>query len=129
MSLRDRLPVVPRWGRRILWLGALAAVVAAILTPAVSQWWSQRAEIRAGEDELALLEADNDQLRDRLDKIGDPATLERIARRDLGLVREGEESYTVLPPSTAGVVLPDSCPFDRVAPAMVRARNSAGDGP
>ncbi|MEZ5267322.1 MAG: septum formation initiator family protein [Microthrixaceae bacterium] len=90
MSLRDRLPVVPRWGRRILWLGALAAVVAAILTPAVSQWWSQRAEIRAGEDELALLEADNDQLRDRLDKIGDPATLERIARRDLGLVREGE---------------------------------------
>ncbi|MCB0953593.1 MAG: hypothetical protein KDB13_12925, partial [Microthrixaceae bacterium] len=70
MSLRDRLPVVPRWGRRILWLGALAAVVAAILTPAVSQWWSQRAEIRAGEDELALLEADNDQLRDRLDKIG-----------------------------------------------------------
>ncbi|MCB1011219.1 MAG: septum formation initiator family protein [Microthrixaceae bacterium] len=129
MSLRDRLPVVPRWGRRILWLGALAAVVAAILTPAVSQWWSQRAEIRAGEDELALLEADNDQLRDRLDKIGDPATLERIARRDLGLVREGEESYTVLPPSTAGVVLPDSWPFDRVAPAMARARNSAGDGP
>jgi len=110
-------------------LGALAAVVAAILTPAVSQWWSQRAEIRAGEDELALLEADNDQLRDRLDKIGDPATLERIARRDLGLVREGEESYTVLPPSTAGVVLPDSWPFDRVAPAMARARNSAGDGP
>ncbi|MFV0315511.1 MAG: FtsB family cell division protein [Microthrixaceae bacterium] len=121
MSLAERLPTIPVWAKRALWLGVLLAMVAFLLVPALTDWWDQRERISQSEAELANIEDDNDELRKRLDLIGDPTTVERIARRDLGLVREGEESYTILPPATAGVVMPDTWPFDRVAPAMASA--------
>lgn len=105
--------------RRVLIGVALAAAAVLILAPPVRGWWSQRTEISTAQSDLGAVQADNEVLQERLERIGDPAELERIARRDLGLVREGEESYTVLPPSTAGLVLPDQWPFNRLAPAML----------
>ncbi|MCP4435663.1 MAG: septum formation initiator family protein [Actinomycetia bacterium] len=104
--------------KRLLVVLALAAVAVVILATPVRGWWSQRAEIEGARDELAALQVDNDQLEERLDRIVDPAELELIARGQLGLVREGEESYVVLPPPTAGLVLPNSWPFNRLAAAM-----------
>jgi cell division protein FtsB len=120
-ALRDRFEAVPRWVRRAAGLVALTALAVVILAAPVGDWWSQRSDIRDAEANLATIEADNRELQDRLDRIGDPATVERIARRDLGLVREGEESYTILPPPTAGLVMPDTWPFNRVAASMVDA--------
>ena len=108
--------------RRLLVLAVLGVVAVLILAAPVRGWWSQRAEIEDARDELAALVADNEQLEARLDRIGDPAELELIARGQLGLVREGEESYVVLPPPTAGLVLPNSWPFNRVATAMQEGR-------
>ncbi len=102
-------------------MAALAAAAVAILAPPVRGWWSQREDIDAAREELAALEDDNDALGERLDRVADPAELERIARDQLGLVREGEESYVILPPPTAGLVLPDAWPFNRVASAMAEA--------
>ena len=118
MGLRGRLPTVPPVARRVLALAFLAAAGLVLLGPPVRGWWEQRSEISSARAELEAIEADNAELQRRLERIEDPEELERIARRDLGLVREGEESYTVLPPSTAGLMLPDSWPFDRLAPAM-----------
>ncbi|MEZ5239102.1 MAG: septum formation initiator family protein [Microthrixaceae bacterium] len=117
--LRARLAGVPRWVWRVLVGAGVAAFAAVVLAAPLGNWWDQRNQIRAAEDELALIEADNEALRGRLDSISDPETIERIARQDLGLVREGEESYTILPPSTAGLVMPDTWPFDRLAGAIV----------
>lgn len=119
MELRGRLPQIPRAVRRVLVAVFLAAAAVLILAPPITGWWEQRTEIMSARSELDTLEADNEQLERRLERIEDPEELERIARRDLGLVREGEESYTVLPPATAGLMLPDTWPFNRLAPAMV----------
>lgn len=118
---RRRFDAVPRWVRRAGGLLVLATLAVVILAAPVRDWWAQRGEIRDAEANLAMIEADNRELRDRLDRIGEPATIEQIARRDLGLVRVGEESYTILPPRTAGLVMPDTWPFNRVAGSMVDA--------
>ena len=117
-TLRDRLASVPAWLRRGVAGVALVLFAVAVLAGPLNRWWTQRNEISESERALALLEADNEDLAERLEEIADPATVERIARRDLALVRAGEESYLVLPPPTAGLVLPDTWPFDRVAEAM-----------
>ena len=119
MELRGRLPHIPRPFRRVLVAVFLAAAAVLILAPPIRGWWEQRTEISDARGELKAIEADNEELERRLERIEDPEELETIARRDLGLVREGEESYTVLPPATAGLMLPDSWPFNRLAPAMV----------
>lgn len=123
MARRFHLPArpeihVPAPLRRGLWAIALIAAAVLILAAPIRGWWSQRSEISGARSDLAAVEVDNEQLQVRLDRIGDPTELERIARRDLGLVREGEESYTVLPPVTAGMVLPPAWPFDRLGPAL-----------
>lgn len=118
-TLRHRIRAVPRWVNRVIALVGLAVLAMFILAAPVQDWWSQRNEIKRAEEDLALIEQDNRELSERLDRLDDPAVIERIARRDLGLVREGEESYTILPTPTAGLVMPDTWPFDRIAAAMV----------
>lgn len=118
-ALRTRVAAVPSGVRRAVALVVLAGFGVAILAAPVGDWWSQRSEIKAAESDLAAIRADNRDLQERLDRIGEPSTIERMARRDLGLVREGEESYMILPPPTAGLVMPDTWPFDRIAPAMI----------
>ncbi|MCZ7629427.1 MAG: septum formation initiator family protein [Microthrixaceae bacterium] len=86
---RRRFDAVPRWVRRAGGLLVLATLAVVILAAPVRDWWAQRGEIRDAEANLAMIEADNRELRDRLDRIGEPATIEQIARRDLGLVRVG----------------------------------------
>ena len=107
--------------RRALVMAALAAAAVVILAPPVRGWWSQRQDIDVARADLAELRADNERIESRLESVADPAEVERIARDQLGLVREGEESYLILPPSTAGLVLPNAWPFNRVAAAMQEA--------
>ena len=89
-TLRDRLASVPTWLRRGVAGVALVLFAVAVLAGPLNRWWTQRNEISESERALALLEADNEDLAERLEEIADPATVERIARRDLGLVRAGE---------------------------------------
>lgn len=118
-ALRARVAAVPVALRRAVALVVLGSIGVVILAAPVGDWWAQRREITDAESNLEAIRADNRDLQERLDRIGEPSTIERLARRDLGLVREGEESYTILPPATAGLVMPDTWPFDRLAPAMI----------
>lgn len=104
--------------RRLLWVVLGLGLAVMLLSSPISGWWDQRGRLSEAETELALIEADNDELQRRIDNIADPAELEFVARRDLGLVREGEELYEVLPPPTAGLALPNTWPFDRISNAL-----------
>jgi cell division protein FtsB len=105
--------------QRVAWVAAATVAAAVIVGAPARQWWAQRGEIERAEADLELLSEDNAALQARLDRMKDPAEVERVARAELGMVREGEESYSILPPATAGLVLPDAWPFNRLAPALV----------
>lgn len=46
--------------------------------------------------EVAMARAENDRLRERVRLLSeDPATIEEIARRDLGLIRPGERMFII----------------------------------
>ncbi len=101
---------------------ALAVVAGyVILSTPVSGWWDQRERLSTAQADLADIESENQELQARLESISEPAELELLARENLGMVREGEESYTVLPPPTAGLALPNAWPFNRLATALESA--------
>lgn len=100
---------------------ALLVVAATVLAVPARSYWAQRSEIASREGELADLQRANDDLVDHSKRLDDPDEIQRIARRDYGLVDEGEESYTILPPATGGLVLPQTWPFDRLSSAMAAA--------
>ncbi len=61
----------------------------------------QRHQIAAVRHEIALLDAENAHLRHEAADLQRPATIERIAREEFGLVMKGEKAYAVLPPPSA----------------------------
>lgn len=106
-------------------LGRRAAMVLTILVVTVlfvalpmRSYLQQRGELDASRDDLHRIEQDNSRMQERRSHLSDPDEIARIARRDYGLVKVGEESYSVLPPATAGVVLPRAWPFDRISDAV-----------
>jgi cell division protein FtsB len=107
--------------RRLVAVLGLLLVAAAVLAVPAQSYWAQRGEVASREAELAELDRANDELADQLERLEDPDEIQRIARRDYGLVAEGEESYSILPPATAGLVLPRGWPFDRISGPLERA--------
>lgn len=111
--------------RRLAIAVALLVVAGALLAVPMRSYLDERSELAAARAELAELERSNAALAERRDRLDRPEEIERIARRDFGFVEVGEESYSVLPPPTAGLVLPRTWPFDRLGPAIER-RSTAG---
>ncbi|MHB1137578.1 MAG: FtsB family cell division protein [Microthrixaceae bacterium] len=119
-------PVAGRSRRTVFWqrlavVAALCVVAGTVLAVPARGYLAQRGELASRQSEMTDLERQNDELVARRDRLDDPAEIQRIARRDYGLVAEGEESYTILPPATAGLVLPHAWPFDRLSGALERA--------
>ena len=84
---------------RVLVIGA-ACVAALSVTWAwglnpVRNWFAQRDEITQLESQLAEIQASNAALQADIDRLQTAAEIERIARRDLGLVYPGEEAYAI----------------------------------
>ncbi|CAN5608600.1 hypothetical protein BH10ACT3_BH10ACT3_03910 [soil metagenome] len=100
---------------------ALCVVVAAVLAVPARSYLAQRTEIAGRQSVLAELQQENADLEERKDRLDDPEEIQRIARRDYGLVEQGEESYTILPPATGGLVLPRAWPFDQLSGPLERA--------
>ena len=110
-------------GRRSAVIATVVAVTVVLVALPVRSYLHQQSEVGAAKTELAELERENDQLEARQQRLSDPDEIARIARRDYGLVEVGEESYSVLPPTTAGLVMPRAWPFDRIEDAV---RTAAG---
>jgi len=124
--MTDR-PESPRSGvrrRRAAIVATFLAVMVVLVAIPGRGYLHQRGDVASAEADLHRLEQENERLQGRKDRLDQPEEIQRIARRDYGLVDEGEESYTILPPTTAGLVLPDAWPFDRLGDAV----RSAADG-
>lgn len=84
-----------RWDRvgRIALLGTLGVILLLYISPA-THWIQQSGTANAQQAELADLERENEELKQRVRTLRDPASLERVAR-GLGMVREGERAYVI----------------------------------
>ena len=114
------MALTPRRRIVLLVLGSALLTVSVLAVP-VRSYLAQRGALGDREAALAELERSNTELEERLERLEDPDEIERVARRDYGLVAAGEESYAILPPATAGVVLPGGWPFDRISDPFARA--------
>ena len=110
-------------GRRSAVIATVVAVTVVLVALPVRSYLRQQSDVAAARADLEELEHENDQLAARQRRLSDPDEIARIARRDYGLVEVGEESYSVLPPTTAGLVMPNAWPFDRLEDAV---RTAAG---
>jgi cell division protein FtsB len=91
--------------RRLAWLRrvgmrvgsfTLAAMLIYAVFP-VRTYLNQRAATDRARDQIEVLSRENDRLANRAEDLRDPETIEELARRELGLVKPGEESYGILP--------------------------------
>ena len=74
-------------------------------------WLEQRAEAAELDDSMRRLQAEQAVLREDISQMRTPEEVERLARRDFGLVFPGEEAFAMLPAPPAPVEIPRSWPF------------------
>lgn len=86
-------------GRAAALLVTVAVLAMLALVPA-RQWFAQRGQIAELERRAVQLQAQNAELQRQIERLNDPAELERLARECLGLVG----------PDEVALVVPDSRP-------------------
>jgi cell division protein FtsB len=103
--------------RRLVWPAVFAVAFVVVLVVAVfptRTYLAQRASTAEAEARLAELEEQNHALERRIESLGEPEEIERLAREEFGLVMPGEEAYHILPLPADDVELPDVWPFERL---------------
>ena len=95
MAARKPPPARIRWDRlgRYALLTVLCAVLLSYISP-VSHWLRQSDTAKREEAELADLQDENAELKDRIADLKRPLALEREARK-LGMIKEGERAYVI----------------------------------
>ena len=83
---------------QLVTVALVLGLVGAMAIQPTRQLLAQRDRIGAMSGGLNALERDNRRLEERLERLNDPDFLEQEARR-VGLVRPGETTYVVVPPS------------------------------
>lgn len=92
--------------RATVLLAAIAGFVFLSIAPA-RLYVEQRAELAELSRRAAELSAANDRMAARADRLRDPAFLEGLARRCLGMVRPGEVAFVVVPDEGAPAPPPE----------------------
>ncbi len=92
--LRPRLGIGPQVVIVVLVVGLFGALA----VEPTRQLLEQRERLAAMTSDLEQVERSNENLEARIERLKDPDFLEQRARA-LGLVREGETTYIVMPPS------------------------------
>lgn len=110
--------------RRRLVLGVVvsfAIMFVGVVVLPTRAWFGQQRDIASAQAELRQVRHENDKLERQVARLSDDAAIERQARRDLGLVKPGEESYTVTALPTPVVNLPDVWPFNLLQEPLAKA--------
>ncbi|MGH2806888.1 MAG: FtsB family cell division protein [Actinomycetota bacterium] len=94
------LPLRPRWGvgPQVIVVLLIIGLFGALLIEPTRQLLEQRERIAGMASDLETIERSNERLEDRIARLSDPDFLEQRART-VGLVRPGETTYIVMPPS------------------------------
>jgi cell division protein FtsB len=92
---------------RALVLAALVVALAAAAVVPVRQYFEQRAEIAALEEQVDALLDQKVGLEQRIERLRDPEYLEFLARKCLGMVKKGEMAFVTVP--EGGQPRPASC--------------------
>jgi cell division protein FtsB len=80
----------------LVFLGSVLVIDALVGDKGVLQMLKKRQELRALDQYVAAKRAQNAQMRAEKDRINsDPAALEEIARKDLGLIKPGEKLFII----------------------------------
>ena len=80
----------------LVFLGSVLVIDALVGDKGVLQMLKKRQELRALDQNVAAARARNAQMRAEIDRIKtDPAALEEIARKDLGLIKPGEKLFII----------------------------------
>lgn len=117
---------------------AIAAAIFALLTFAtgfpLATLLRQRGEIAGAAKELQRVEARNSLLQRQVHSLSTKQTLIGIARRDYGLVFEGERAIVILPgkngpSSAAGELTPDQLPASDFVPSAATTWEVSGAAP
>ena len=97
--LRPRMRT--RWGAgpQIVIVCLIIGLFGALAIEPTRQLLEQRARISGMATDLERVERSNERLENRVARLKDPDFLEQRARTQIGLVRPGETTYVVMPPS------------------------------
>lgn len=92
---------MPRLGRapQLIALALIVGLVGAMAIEPTRQLLLQRDRIDQMTADLTHIERTNERLQARIERLNDPDFLEQRAREQIGLVRPGEITYVVMPPS------------------------------
>ena len=97
MNSRERSrPRVRITARAAVLLVMMMLLAIALVYPA-RLFWQQRSQIGDLEKQTQALITENQELAGKVDKLNDPAYLERLARECLGMVKPGETAFVVVP--------------------------------
>jgi cell division protein FtsB len=113
----DKQLVPQRRGRLVIGVFGLLialAIGAALFVLPVKSWMKQNSDISVRRDELATLDAANQQLQAEVERLQTDAGIKEAAREELDYVEAGEQRISVLPVGPATAVLPDAWPFNVV---------------
>ena len=86
-----------RLNPQLLICGILLIAVGLWLSQPILQGIVERKEISALQEEIVRLQKENEVLEKEISALNSDDDIEVVARRDLGLIKPGEESYIVIP--------------------------------
>ena len=92
---------MPRLGRspQIVAFILVLGLVGAMGIQPTRRLLEQRDRISSAATDLRSVQVGNEQLEEQIARLNDPDYLEQRAREQIGLVRPGETTYVVMPPS------------------------------
>ena len=90
---------------------------------------AQRSSLGRAQHQLEVLKTENARLDERVKALDTDAEIERLAREQYNLVREGEEAYAILPAPPAPITLPHVWPFTGLAEKLDPAAPIPGATP
>ena len=108
---------VGRVARRLAWPVVATVVLAVVLGVGVvptRSYLDRKQQVVNTEERLGSLEEANRQAKSRVEALQSDAEIERLAREQYGLVKEGEEPYRILPEPQQTVQIPPVWPFERL---------------
>jgi len=76
--------------------GATLALLVLVVFPTRS-YLRERTNMNSAAHQLQTLNTQNRQLTDQIGRLNSDAEIERLARKDYGLVKPGEQAYAILP--------------------------------